>query len=75
MPVGSFLERLSPYLRVGSAVAPIVIAIVLRLWYGKTRLTRVILSVTAMWFAANLLMLPYSQSMRQEVSRIRARFR
>jgi len=75
MPVGSVLEKLSPFVRVGSAVAPIIIAIALRLWYGKTRLTRILLSVTTMWFAANLLMLPYSQSVRQEVSRIRARFR
>lgn len=70
------LEHLSPYARVVTAITPFLIAIILRLLFGKNALTRALLSVSTVWFAANILMAPYSQAMRQDLINLqRAVFR
>ena len=73
---GAILDRLSPYARVVTAVVPFLAAIVLRLMFGKNRMTRALLSISTMWFAANVFMAPYSYSMRQDLLNLgRAVFR
>jgi hypothetical protein len=76
MSPGKIFADLSPYARVLTAIAPFLGAIVLRLIFGKNQLTRVLLSVSTMWFAANVMMAPYSQGMRQDLGNLqRAWFR
>jgi hypothetical protein len=64
---GKIFEHLSPYSRVLTAIAPFLAAIVLRLVFGKNRLTRVLLSISTMWFAVNVMMAPYSEGMRRDL--------
>jgi hypothetical protein len=71
MHVGSLLDRLSPYARVVTDITPFLGAIVMRLIFGKNRLTRTLLSVTTAWFAVNVLMAPYSYGMRQDLVNLR----
>jgi hypothetical protein len=71
MSPGEIFAHLSPYARVLTAVAPFLGALVLRLIFGKNRLTRLLLSVGTMWFAANVMMAPYSQGMRLDLWNLR----
>jgi hypothetical protein len=71
----SVLLELSPYARVTTAVVPFVIAVLLRLVFGKNKVTRLLLSVSTTWFAINVLMAPYSPGMRQDLSNLRSIFR
>jgi hypothetical protein len=68
---GRIFAHLSPYARVLTAVTPFLVAIVLRLIFGKNRVTRALLSVSTMWFAANVFMAPYSYGMRQDLVNLR----
>jgi hypothetical protein len=73
---GTIFERLSPYARVVTAITPFLAAIVLRLLFGKNRVTRALLSISTMWFAVNVFLAPYSYGMRQDLANIgRAMFR
>lgn len=69
------LSDLSPHARVATALAPFLVAIVLRLIMGKNKATRLLLSLTTTWFAINILLTPYSARMREDLSNIRAMFR
>ena len=60
---------LGPYSRVAAAVAPFVAASALRLMFGKCRGTRLLLSLSIMWFAVNVLSAPYSVGMQRDLSR------
>ena len=71
MSPGTIFDRLSPYARVVTAIAPFLAAIVLRLIFGKNRVTRALLSVGTIWFAANVFMAPYSYAMRQDLVNLR----
>jgi hypothetical protein len=71
MFLGAIFERLSPYARVVTAVLPFLAAIVLRLIFGKNRVTRALLSISTIWFAVNIFMAPYSAGMRQDLVNIR----
>ena len=71
MLLATIFANLSPYARVVTAVLPFLGAIVLRLIFGKNRLTRALLSVSVMWFAANIFMAPYSLGMQQDLMRLR----
>jgi hypothetical protein len=66
---------LTPDERVGYAVAPFVIAMLLRVLLGKTQFTRWTIALSTMWFAINVLMAPYSDGIRQELVEIGNRFR
>jgi hypothetical protein len=46
----------------------------MRLFLGKNRFTQVLLSLSTMWFAANVLLAPYSAGMRQDLMRLRSIF-
>jgi hypothetical protein len=65
---GSIFDDLSPYARVVTAITPFLGAIVLRLILGKNSLTR---ALSTFWFAANVLMAPYSTGVRQDLVNLR----
>ena len=71
MSPAAIFDRLSPYARVVTAVTPFLAAIVLRLMFGKNRLTRALLSISVIWFALNILLAPYSYGMRQDLVNLR----
>ncbi len=75
MSPGGLFDDLSPYARVATAVAPFLLAIVLRLVTGKNRLSTVLLSISVTWFALNVLMAPYSSAMQRDLEGLRAWFR
>jgi hypothetical protein len=72
---GSFFDYLTPELRVQVAVAPVVIALLLRLILGKTQFTRWTIALGTMWFAINVLLAPYSAGIRQDLMEVGSRFR
>jgi uncharacterized membrane protein len=51
-------------------MAPFVAASALRMMFGKNRKTRLLLSVSVMWFAMNVLIAPYSAEVQQDLSRL-----
>lgn len=71
----TILEELSPHARVATAVAPFAAAILARLFLGRNRITRALLSAATMWFAINVLMAPYSSRMQADIEGLRALFR
>jgi hypothetical protein len=71
----NILDDLSPYARVATALAPFLLAIILRLVVGKNRVTRLLLSLSTTWFAINILLTPYSARMQNDINSIRAMFR
>jgi hypothetical protein len=75
VPVAGIFEDLSPHARVATAVLPFVAAMLLRIFFGKNRLTRVLLSVSTTWFAINVLMAPLSEGMRRDILDVRSWFR
>ena len=52
-------------------VLPFALAIFVRLVLGNNPLTRWLISLSVMWFAANVLMAPYSAGMRQDIRNLR----
>jgi len=75
MLTASIFDDLSPHARVATAVAPFLLALVLRVLFGKNRVTQILLSISTTWFAINILMAPYSASMREDLDSIRSMFR
>ena len=67
MVPSNLLNELSPYARVATAVVPFVLAMLVRLFFGKTRVVGWLLTLTTMWFAAIVLLAPYSRGMRQDI--------
>jgi hypothetical protein len=74
VPLNIF-EQLSPHARVATAVAPFGVALVLRLCLGRNQLTSILISVATVWFAANVLLAPYSAGMRQDIQNVHSLFR
>jgi hypothetical protein len=66
---------LTPDERVGAAVCPFVIAMLLRALLGRTQFTRWTIALSTMWFAINVLLAPYSTGVRQELIELGNRFR
>jgi len=62
---------LSPYARVVTAVLPFGLAMFMRLVLGNCQLTRWLVSIGVVWFAANVLMAPYSVGVRQDIRNLR----
>ena len=71
----TLLDDLSPHARVFTAVAPFIVAILLRLMLGRNQFTRMAFSIATTWFAINVLMAPYSVGMRQDILDLQALFR
>jgi hypothetical protein len=72
MPPGRILEALGPYAGAATALAPVAISVALRLIFGKNRATTALLAAATAWFAANVLMTPYSSRMQQDIATLRA---
>jgi hypothetical protein len=70
MPAGSFFQALSPFARVGTAVVPFLIAIVVRLALGRSRATDILITVTTCWFVVNVLIAPFSIEMQQDLHQV-----
>jgi hypothetical protein len=71
MGPGNFFNDLNPHVRVVMAALPFAVAIFVRLVLGNNQLTRWLISVSVLWFAANILMAPYSAGMRQDIRNLR----
>jgi hypothetical protein len=71
VPPWNIFYDLSPHARVVTAVLPFATAIFVRLVLGNHPLTRWLISLSVMWFAANVLMAPYSAGMRQDIRNLR----
>lgn len=71
MFLGTIFERLTPYARVATAITPFLLAIIVRLMFGKNQVTRALLSISTIWFLANVLVAPYSYGMRQDLMNLR----
>ena len=71
MVTGNILIDLSPPARVVMAVLPFVVAVFLRLLLGNNSLTRCLISISVLWFAANVLMAPYSEGVRTDIRNLR----
>ena len=71
----SLLERLTPQLRVATALFPFALALVLRIVLGKNRVTRAMVSIGTVWFVVNVLLAPYSVKMQQDLHELRYIFR
>jgi len=69
------LEGLSPHARVALAVVPFLSAMALRVLLGKNRFTRIAISAATVWFAANVLITPYSVRMQTEIDSLSRIFR
>jgi hypothetical protein len=75
MPPGNVFNELSPHVRVVAAVLPFTVAIFVRLVMGNNPLTRWLISLGVLWFAANILMAPYTAGMRQDIRSLRTLLR
>jgi len=71
----SLLDDFSPHARVLTAVAPFMVAMLLRLMLGRNQFTRLALSLATTWFAINVLLAPYSVGMRQDIINLQNIFR
>jgi len=71
MSPGDIFAGLTPHARVATAVLPFVIAVFTRAILGSNTLTRWLMSLGVMWFAANVLMAPYSAGMRADIRNLR----
>jgi hypothetical protein len=71
MGPGNFFNDLSPYARVVTAILPFALALFVRVVLGNNLLTRWLLSLSVLWFAANVLMAPYSAGLRQDIRNLR----
>ncbi len=71
----SILDALGPYARLATAIGPFLVAVVLRVIAGRSRMTGMLLSVSVLWFAVNVLTAPYSFQMQSELEGLRGWFR
>ena len=71
MLAGIVFVDLSPPARVAMAIVPFVLALLMRLLLGNNSLTRCLISLGVLWFAANVLMAPYSDGVRTDIRNLR----
>jgi hypothetical protein len=60
MPLDRFFGELPPNARVAVALLPFLLALVVRLLFGKNRLTQTVLWLATMWFTLAVIMAPFS---------------
>jgi hypothetical protein len=63
----SIFGELSPYARVATATLPFALAIFVRLVLGNNQLTRGLLSISVLWFTANIVLAPFTVGIRQGI--------
>lgn len=54
------VDRVLPYLQVATALAPLVVAMMIRMAAGANRVTRILISLATTWFAVNVLLAPFT---------------
>jgi hypothetical protein len=59
MPFG-FFEELPAHVRVTVAILPFLLALIVRLLFGKNRVTQTALWLATMWFTLTVTMAPFS---------------
>ena len=64
---GALLEHISPHARVATAVIPFLVVMTARVVWGKGRLMSWLITLSTLWFAINVLIAPFSQSMQQDL--------
>lgn len=64
---GNFLAGLGPVARVGVAAAPFAIAMAIRLVFGRSRVTEILIPIATLWFLVNVLIAPYSLAMQRDL--------
>jgi hypothetical protein len=64
---GTLLDDLSPHARVATAIAPFAAALIMRIAFGRNKITRWMLTLGTTWFAINVMLAPYSARMRQDI--------
>ncbi len=67
MELWNVVAALSPYVRFRMATIPFFAAILLRFVFGGNKFTRWFISIASMWFLVNVLLAPYSPSMRDDL--------
>ena len=72
MLLENYFEHFGPYVRVATAVAPFVLAMLWRLVFGVSRATRWMITLGTAWFAVNTLLAPYTAPMRQDILDLRS---
>jgi hypothetical protein len=72
MVLGNLFQALSPHARVASAVAPFLLAMAGRLFFGGNRVTHWMITLGTAWFVVNVFIAPYSPQMRQDILSLRA---
>jgi hypothetical protein len=75
MFAGTLLDLLSPQARVAIAAAPFLAAIILRVAFGRNRITWWLITTTTIWFTINVLLAPFTAGMRQDLVNLRSMFR
>ncbi len=70
MTPGRLFAELTPQLRVATAVTPFVVALLVRVLLGRSLFTRWLITISTMWFMANIMLAPYSLGMRQDLMRL-----
>jgi hypothetical protein len=68
----NLFQDLSPHARVATAVAPFVIAMACRLFFGGNRVTYWMIAICTAWFMANVFLAPYSPQMRQDIINLKS---
>jgi hypothetical protein len=64
---GSYFYDISPLGRVCMAAVPVAVALLLRLMYGRSRTTEILLTVGTSWFLVNVFIAPHSVEIEQEL--------
>jgi len=70
MPAGAFFGEFSPLSQVAAAVSPFIIAMILRLMFGRKRWTEVVVTIATSWFFVNVLIAPYAVDIQRELHEI-----
>ena len=72
MAIGNLFQALSPHARVATTLAPILIALAARLFFGGNRVTNWMLALCTAWLGLNVFLAPYSPQMRQDILNLRS---
>jgi hypothetical protein len=75
MGLWSVADTLSPHVRVATAVAPFVVAMLLRVLLGTNRPIQWLIWLSTMWFLINVLLAPYSPGMSADLVALRRMLR
>jgi hypothetical protein len=67
MPTGVFFGEMTPLSEVAAAVAPFILAMMLRWMFGRRRWTEILITVATSWFFVNVLIAPYAIEMQRDL--------